>query len=155
MNKDKTNLHEVYVHISDTGDIIAPPNSSAFLTDLTGWTKIDEGRGDRYHLAQAHYFDKPYQTRGGAFRYRLVDGKVEEKPNDEIAQEEATLVAARKKQEQIEGLKLQLSDSDYKIIKCMECSIAGVETPYDITTLHNERQAIRDQINALESSENK
>lgn len=48
-------------------------------------------------------------------------------------------------------LKSQLSDTDYKILKCSECSLLGIELPYDIATLHTERQAIRDQINALEA----
>lgn len=48
-------------------------------------------------------------------------------------------------------LKAQLASTDYKIIKCSECSLAGVELPYDIVALHAERQAIRDEINALEN----
>ena len=31
-------------------------NSSAFLTDLTGWELIDEGVGDKYLHAQHNYF---------------------------------------------------------------------------------------------------
>ena len=30
-------------------------NSSAFLTDLTGWELIDEGAGDKYLHAQHYY----------------------------------------------------------------------------------------------------
>ena len=33
-------------------------NSSAFLTDLTGWKLIDEGIGDKYHHAQNYYEPK-------------------------------------------------------------------------------------------------
>jgi hypothetical protein len=52
---------------------------------------------------------------------------------------------------QITALKSQLAETDYKIIKCLEYSLAGLETPYDIAALHAERQAIRDEINALEA----
>lgn len=52
---------------------------------------------------------------------------------------------------QIAQLKEQLAATDYKIIKCSEYSLAGIDAPYDIATLHSERQAIRDQINALEA----
>lgn len=52
---------------------------------------------------------------------------------------------------QISALKVQLSETDYKIIKCSECQLAGLELPYDIAAIHTERQAIRDQINTLES----
>lgn len=54
-------------------------------------------------------------------------------------------------QEKIAALKVQLSETDYKIIKCSECQLAGLELPYDIAAIHTERQAIRDQINTLES----
>lgn len=55
--------------------------------------------------------------------------------------------------EQIAALKKQLASTDYKIIKCSEAQLVGEELPYDITALHAERQAIRNQINELEGSE--
>lgn len=54
------------------------------------------------------------------------------------------------KQMRIAELKAKLDGTDYKIIKCSECSLAGVELPYDIVALHAERQALRDEINELE-----
>lgn len=54
----------------------------------------------------------------------------------------------------IEDLKTQLESTDYKIIKCAECSLVGEELPYDIEQLHSERQALREQINSLELSGN-
>ena len=56
------------------------------------------------------------------------------------------------KEEQIAELKAQLTATDYKIIKCSEASLVGEELPYDIITLHAERQVIRDKINELEGS---
>ena len=53
-------------------------------------------------------------------------------------------------EEQITELKAQLSATDYKIIKCSEYQLAGLDMPYDIAELHAQRQAIRDQINQLE-----
>lgn len=44
----------------------------------------------------------------------------------------------------------KLSESDYKIIKCYEYSLAGLELPYDINALHAEREAIREEIRLLE-----
>lgn len=52
--------------------------------------------------------------------------------------------------EEIQKLKKQLDDTDYKIIKCSEYSLAGKELPYDIEYLHAQRQAIRDRITELE-----
>ena len=48
-------------------------------------------------------------------------------------------------------LKQQLADDDYKIVKCYEATIIGNELPYDIETLHEERQSIRDEINRLQA----
>ena len=53
--------------------------------------------------------------------------------------------------EQIRELKTKLSTTDYKVIKCSECQLLGQEMPYDVAELHAERQAIRDQINQLQS----
>ena len=51
----------------------------------------------------------------------------------------------------IESLKSELQESDYKVIKCAEAICLNVELPYNMTELHNERQALRDKINELES----
>lgn len=51
---------------------------------------------------------------------------------------------------EIERLKAELQESDYKVIKCAEAMAVGVEMPYDMTALHKERQAMRDKINKLE-----
>ena len=55
----------------------------------------------------------------------------------------------------IKDLKKRLSSSDsnigdYKITKCYEASLAGEPLPYDIKSLREERQKVRDEINRLE-----
>ena len=52
---------------------------------------------------------------------------------------------------EIERLKSELQESDYKVIKCAEAMAIGAEMPYDMESLHKERQALRDKINELES----
>ena len=52
---------------------------------------------------------------------------------------------------EIERLKSELQDSDYKVIKCAEAICLNEELPYNMTELHKERQALRDKINELES----
>lgn len=52
---------------------------------------------------------------------------------------------------EIERLKSELQESDYKVIKCAEAMAVGAKMPYDVTALHKERQALRDKINKLES----
>ena len=51
----------------------------------------------------------------------------------------------------IESLKSELQESDYKVIKCAEAMAVGADMPYDMASLHKERQALRDKINELES----
>ena len=51
---------------------------------------------------------------------------------------------------EIERLKSKLQESDYKVIKCAEALTIGAEMPYDVASLHKERQALRDKINELE-----
>ena len=57
------------------------------------------------------------------------------------------------KQAKIKELQSELNESDYKIIKCNEYELAGLELPYDIEELHKQRQALRDKINKLQESE--
>ena len=80
----------VYVKPNENGCITAV-NSSAFLPDTTGWTEIDSGYKDKYHHAQGNYFPLPIITVGGAYRYKLVDGKPVECTQEEIAQQEEAL----------------------------------------------------------------
>ena len=77
----------VYVKINSVGYITAV-NSSAFLTDTSGWTEIDRGSGDKYHHAQGNYLPGPLMTEGGAYRYKLVNSKVIECTPEEIQEQE-------------------------------------------------------------------
>lgn len=80
------------VYVKPNSDsYITAVNSSAFLTDTTGWTEIDSGFGDKYHHAQGNYFPQPIITMGGAYRYKLVDGKPVECTAEEIAHQEEAL----------------------------------------------------------------
>ena len=78
----------VYVKPNESGYITAV-NSSAFLTDTTGWVEIDSGYGDKYHHAQGNYFPKPIITDSGACRYKLVGRRVTECSTSEILEQEA------------------------------------------------------------------
>lgn len=89
-------------------------------------------------LAEKEGFDVVWN--GTAWEYREIP---QPEPEPEPTPEE-------KKQMRIDELKGQLDSTDYKIIKCSECSLAGVELPYDVVALHTERQALRDEINELE-----
>lgn len=79
---------------------------------------------------------------GSITDYRYVDGEYVYDPIPE---------AEPSAEEQITELKAQLTATDYKVIKCSEAQMAGEPLPYNIVALHAERQALRDQINALEA----
>lgn len=78
----------IYVKPNESGYITAV-NSSAFLTDTDGWAEIDSGYGDKYHHAQGNYFPQPIITDSGAYRYKLVGGRVTECSESEILEQEA------------------------------------------------------------------
>ena len=73
----------VYIKVGD-GKRITAINSSAFLGDTTGWTEIDSGYGDRYHHAQGNYFPQPIIDERGIYRYKMVEGKPEERTQKEM-----------------------------------------------------------------------
>ena len=73
----------VYVQADDAGRITAI-NSDAFLPGLDGWTKIDQGAGDKYHHAQGNYLDKPIMDERCVYRYKLTGGAVVERTAAEM-----------------------------------------------------------------------
>lgn len=75
--------YDVYVKPDESGRITAV-NSSAFLTDTDGWVKIDHGEGDAFHHAQGNYLPGPLMDERGIYRYKLKDGEVVERTQDEM-----------------------------------------------------------------------
>lgn len=84
------NPYIVYVKLNENGYITAV-NSSAFLTDTTGWVEIDSGFGDKYHHAQGNYFEKPIFNMSGAYCYKLVNDKIIECTAEEIKAQETEI----------------------------------------------------------------
>ena len=90
-----------------------------------------------------------------------VDGRVILNPTEQMladagwqkvipAEPSEEELAAIAKAAEVENLKMQLAESDYKVIKIAECVACNLPMPYDAEALHSERQAIRDRINELE-----
>ena len=74
----------VYVLVDEQSRIIRCEGGYTTPADLSGWVEIDEGTGDRYNLCQSNYFDGGLYTEDGIPRYKLVDGKPEERSPEEI-----------------------------------------------------------------------
>lgn len=76
---------------------------------------------------------------------------VQPEPTEEELAEQARQQQISQVTAQIDGLKAQIATSDYKVIKTYEYTLLGKQTEYDMETVHAERQALRDQINTLET----
>ena len=90
-----------------------------------------------------------------------VDGKVILNPTEQMLADAGWIkveptqpseeeLARMQRAAEVEELKMQLAESDYKVIKIAECAACSLPLPYDAEELHQERQAIRDRINLLE-----
>ena len=136
--------YKVYVKVDENGIIIAI-NSSAFLTDTTNWTEIDEGIGDKYHHAQNNYLPAGLMDENSIFNYKLVDGKPVLRATEEKAPELERVTTAQ----EIAELKAKLTATDYIAAKIAE----GAATREEYAEELAERAAWRARINELESIE--
>lgn len=136
--------YTVYAKTNENG-IITAINSSAFLSDVTGWTEIDEGEGDKYHHAQNNYLSAGLTDENGIFNYKLTDRKLELRTAEEKAPESECIAAAQ----EIAELKTKLAATDYIAAKIAEGAATREEYAEELT----ERAAWRARINELESTE--
>lgn len=116
-------MYIVYVKTDNGGRVIAV-NSDDFLSDTTGWSKVDEGYGDRYHHAQGHYLPLPLRTDNGVCRYKLVDGAIVERTQEELDGDYVPPVQSASietRVEQVEGKTAELEES-------LDMLLSGVTT---------------------------
>ena len=79
---------------------------------------------------------------GESWEYKEQEKEKEPKPYVPTEKE--------KMQHEVWELKEELSETDYKILKCSEASLLGQELPYDLDAVVSERDGWRAQINELE-----
>ena len=70
---------------TDSKNRITDINSEIFISDVSGWTEIDNGDGDKFAHAQGNYFPKPVMDENGVYRYKYENGAVCERSSDEMA----------------------------------------------------------------------
>ncbi len=75
-------MSKVYALTDDRGVILRIGGYST-PSDLTGWTQIDEGEGDRFNLCQTHYLPD-LTDEDGVPRYRLEAGEIVERTAEEM-----------------------------------------------------------------------
>lgn len=76
------NMINVYVKL-DSNNIITEITSSIFLTDVKGYTQIDQGEGDKYSHSQGSYLGNGLVDSNGQYNYKLVDNKPVELTEEE------------------------------------------------------------------------
>lgn len=96
----------VYIKV-DSNNKVIEINSSAFLSDITGYIKIDEGFGDKYHHAQNNYLDSPLMNIDGTHNYKWYYKNVVPTTLEEKQKELSTFV---KPVSEIEKLQAQIDD---------------------------------------------
>lgn len=70
-------MAKVYVK-TDSNSVITEINSDVFLSDVEGYTMIDEGVGDRFAHAQGNYLEYGLMDDKGRYNYKLQEGNVVE-----------------------------------------------------------------------------
>lgn len=107
----------VYIKV-DSSNCIIDCNSSAFLTDTTGWIAIDEGNGDKYHHAQGHYFNPPFYTDDGfpQWKYDGVQCVLQPEAIIEIQRKEAAKAAYKVNRNITAGELVTINGQMYKAI---------------------------------------
>ena len=105
----------VYILLDDKRRVVRLEGEYSLPNDLTNWIKIDEGNGDRYALAQSHYLAKPLYTQDGIPQYKLDDGIVTPRTEDEIEADRAKLP-----QPEIQPTNKELMDAILELSKTME-----------------------------------
>ena len=79
---DDITSYLVYIKMDDGGNIIEV-NSSAFLSDVSAWMKVDDGCGDKYHHAQGNYLEKGIVDSDGCYNYQYINGAIVERTSDD------------------------------------------------------------------------
>lgn len=80
---------KVYIQTDTEGRILRCEGGYTTPVDLTGWTEIDEGTGDKYNLCQSHYFEDGLYTMDGIHRYRWDGEKAVLRSEDELEADRA------------------------------------------------------------------
>ena len=146
----ETPKSKVYIKTDDQGRILRCEGGYTTPADLTGWTEIDEGTGDRYNLAQSHYFDGGLYTPDGIPRYRWDGSQAVLRTGVEIEEDRKDKLQDQEILHKIDLLKQRLQETDYQAIKFAE----GWLSEEEFSPLRSYRQSLRDKINQLEAGDN-
>lgn len=98
--------YSVYIKLDSQNKVIEI-NSSAFLSDFTGWIKVDEGVGDKYHHAQGNYLEDSLIDILGSYNYKFEENKIILRTE---AEKQADIINIPKPVSEIDKLQAQIDD---------------------------------------------
>lgn len=87
----ETPKSKVYIQTDTDGRILRCDGGYTTPADLTDWTYIDEGTGDKYNLCQSHYFDDGLYTMDGIPRYKWDGTQAILRTEEEIEDDRSTM----------------------------------------------------------------
>nr|DAI51383.1 MAG TPA: hypothetical protein [Caudoviricetes sp.] len=89
----ETQKSKVYVLLDEGSRIVRCEGGYTMsnIDDVSKWTYIDEGTGDRYNLCQSHYLDGGLYTYDGISRYKYEDGACVLRSEAEVEADRAAL----------------------------------------------------------------
>ena len=77
---EQDQIYGIYIKVNSDGYITAI-DSDAYITDFTGWIKVDEGRGDLCKEVRQHNgLRNGLQNEYGLWNYKYVNGRPVYKP---------------------------------------------------------------------------
>ena len=82
---------KVYIQADAEGRILRCDGGYTTPADLTDWTEIDEGTGDRYNLCQSHYFPGGLYTMDGIPRYKWDGTQAVARTEEELEADRAAI----------------------------------------------------------------
>ena len=81
---------KVYIQTDTEGRILRCEGGYTTPSNLTGWTEIDEGTGDKYNLCQSHYFEGGLYTMDYIPLYRWDGTQAVERTEEELEADRAS-----------------------------------------------------------------
>ena len=121
----ETPKSKVYIQTDEHGCILRCDGGYTTPSDLTDWTEIDEGTGDKYNLCQGNYFDGGLYTTDGIPRYRWDGSAAALRTEEEMEEDRAARPAPPPTtNERIATLKEQLVQADETSIALYEAQEA-------------------------------
>lgn len=128
---------KVYIQTDADGRILRCEGGYTAPADLTGWTEIDEGNGDKYNLCQTHYFEDGLYTSDGIPRYRWNGKEAVLRSKEELEEERQPTIEQLASEVRVQRDKLLL-ETDWTQV---------LDAPIDTDTreaYRAYRQALRD-----------